>query len=166
MRKKNAKIKKSGFTLIELLVVVLVIGILASVALPQYQMAVDKARFTQLLTATTSLKQAEERFYLASGKYTDNINDLDIKFDTSNLQIHLPSEGTLNNPAIIWVKDKRMPNVMTYFGTEFSGNNSWNNRRMCFAYKTNARAIRLCQNVAKKKTADMEDSAIYKYNIR
>ena len=70
----------SAFTLIELLVVVLIIGILAAVALPQYQKAVKRARFATLKNITRALANAEETYYLANGKYTVDVEELDIAF--------------------------------------------------------------------------------------
>ena len=72
---------KKAFTLIELLVVVLIIGILSAIALPQYQVAVEKTKATNLLTLLDSIAKAEEIYYLANGRYTDQIDNLDVQLE-------------------------------------------------------------------------------------
>ena len=80
---------KRGFTLIELLVVVLIIGILSSIALPQYTKAVEKARATEAEVHLATYMQAIDRYQLASRwKYTRNktqlLKELDISLQESN----------------------------------------------------------------------------------
>ena len=73
----------AGFTLIELLVVVLIIGILAAVALPQYTWAVEKSRASEALAVLKTFRDAEEVYYMANGSYADNPEDLDVKVPLS-----------------------------------------------------------------------------------
>lgn len=69
--KKN----KKGFTLLELLVVVLIIGILAAVALPQYKLAVEKSRSSEPLSLLNSLQKAIN-LYLFQNEYTEDTVEL------------------------------------------------------------------------------------------
>lgn len=75
-------VNKKGFTLIEMLVVVLIIGILAAVALPQYFKAVEKSRSTEALQVLGTIAAAEERYRLSSSEnvYTKNFADFDVSF--------------------------------------------------------------------------------------
>ena len=79
---KRVVSNKRAFTLIELLVVVLIIGILAAVAVPQYQKAVDKARYMEILTVSRALAQALELYYLQQGTYPNYWKELDIDIET------------------------------------------------------------------------------------
>ena len=69
---------KHAFTLIELLVVVLIIGILAAIALPQYQKATEKSKAVQAITILKSLYEAQTAYYLANGSWANTFEELDI----------------------------------------------------------------------------------------
>ena len=66
-----------GFTLVEMLVVVLILGILVSVSVPQYQKAVARVKYGNLRSYVEQIYKAERMYYLANGTYARNLEDLD-----------------------------------------------------------------------------------------
>ena len=80
------KNNRKGFTLLELLVVVLIIAVLAAIALPQYQMAVGRAKFATLKEFTRSVAEARNRYFLTHSEYPKSAKDLDIDIEVNNDQ--------------------------------------------------------------------------------
>ena len=89
MKVNKQKNLKQGFTLLELLVVVLIIGILASIALPQYEMAVTKAKVASILPLMRRWKDALQEYKLQHGDYRDENDDIP---DGATLGVSWPSD--------------------------------------------------------------------------
>lgn len=71
---KNQK----GFTLIELLVVVLIIGILAAMAMPQYFKAVERSRMTEAVTLLGNVAQSQQRKFMQINKFASDYRAMDV----------------------------------------------------------------------------------------
>ena len=158
------KNNNKAFTLIELLVVVLIIGILAAVALPQYQRAVDKSRLVQFITAVKSVKQAEEAYYLANGEYTTDWDALNIGFAgtvsgktlTTNDGLTLSlSSGNVSQhtaPSVV-ARYTKLPDVQLYQLYSYSGLESrYDNRLVCEPLSTKTTSHQLCKSVSSDPT--------------
>jgi type IV pilus assembly protein PilE len=95
-----------AFTLIELLVVVVIIGILAAIALPKYQLASEKARAVQGITAAKTMGEAVRRYYLINGEYPTKFDALDISFNITDITSYgdgTTEKGKLHNDFDVYI---------------------------------------------------------------
>ena len=88
-----------GFTLIELLVVVLIIGILSSIALPQYEKSVRRARGAEAVLAAKTVADSANLYFFERHQYTTNLADLTVEapaLKNFTLTLDSPSNSILN----------------------------------------------------------------------
>ena len=159
---------KKGFTLLELLVVVLIIGILASIALPQYKMAVGKVRFATLKENAHVIKGAMDRYYMMHGNFTQNFEVLDIglggEISNSKSYIALNDGSICDIGNVIITCKKNIFNIRMEYGIRYD---NFQGARGCYAYSDKLTDIpnRICQQETGKTapTGGSENAGYYSY---
>ena len=73
--------KKSGFSLVELTIVVVILGVLATFAVPRFMSSVEKTKASEAFTYLSQIESAQARYNAENGRYTNRLNDLDISLD-------------------------------------------------------------------------------------
>ena len=117
-RISKARRSQAGFTLIELLVVVLIIGILAAIAVPQYFKVVEKGKFAESMQFLSGLKGAQERYLAKNGNYfngtvTSTVFDVNLGAMT---KFTLGSITTAAGPAYTVLLTRATPVPAVYGG--------------------------------------------------
>jgi len=79
--KLNLNQKKAGFSLVELTIVVVILGVLATFAVPRFMSSVEKTKASEAFSYMTQVESAQARYNAEKGKYANRMRKLDIDID-------------------------------------------------------------------------------------
>ena len=68
-----------GFTLVELAVVIVIIGVLASFAVPRFLASVERSKAAEAFNYLATVQSAQERFHARQGRYAGELAQLDTR---------------------------------------------------------------------------------------
>jgi len=80
--KLNANNNQSGFSLVELTIVVVILGILATFAVPRFMSSVERTKASESFSYLANIESAQARYNAERGLYADSTSKLDIDLDT------------------------------------------------------------------------------------
>lgn len=147
-----------GFTLIELLVIVLIIGILAAVAVPQYKSAVERSRTVQIISLLRNWAQEEEAYLMANGDYAEK--DTLIEMGAQSVPSKLSDWGwecNAKKDSNLWfaycaTQSGNVCRIIFFMENQptASGANgqTWKGRQVCLAKKDSAEYNAFCQRLS------------------